>query len=600
MSTHPGTQTFRADTSLPERARFERRLQTLETQLAEHDKTIQHLRAEVQVNRARLLKQRRWVRDLFSSDQIERVGSSIDGTTEEQAAYRRVMRRTRAIVTELTPTGSSVLVINKGDPAFLTLPGRQAGPFPQATDGSYGGYNPKSSTAAIVQLEALRARGAQYLVLPVFAFWWLDYYQEFRAHLESRYRLLCRYERTCAVFALSDASGARRDDSIVEEAIGEFRRRLDRDPDILDWGTGLELASTSSHCALAYCAADKALPYLDRTIDIVVMSSATAGRVRDATRVASAAVVVVPGAQNGASKTRSKVNWRADVPDPPDVATSIIIPTYNGLARVQACVRALFETLPPNFAGEIIVVDDGSDATTRKGLARLAGTHRALKVVSNQRNVGFVESCNAGAAAATGHMLVFLNDDTVPLPQWLEALLETFKRHPDAGAVGGKLIFPDGRLQEAGGVVFVDGSGANFGKWDLDPDSALYSYVREVDYCSGALLATPRRLFRDVGGFDRRYCPAYYEDTDYCFAVREKGYGVYYQPECRVIHCEGATAGTDQTTGAKRYQAINRAKFVEKWALALKTQPAPPSTYDAAVWHALAVRSPERRHSHRS
>src|SRR4030095_14860823 len=286
------------------------------------------------------------------------------------------------------------------------------------------------------------------------------------------------------------------------------RLPLNRARDILDWGTGLELPSTSSHCALASCAADKALPYVDRTIDLVVMSSATPRRVRDATRVASAAVVLVPGAPNGAPKTRGSINWQADVPDPPNVATSIIIPTYNGLARVQACVRALRETLPRNFAGEIIVVDHGSDASTRKGLARLAGTHRALKVVRNRRNVGFVESCNAGAAAATGDMLVFLNDDTVPLPQWLRARLDTFKRHPDAGAVGGKLIFPDGRLQEAGGVVFVDGSGANFGKWDLDPDSALYSYVREVDYCSGALLATPRRLFRDVGGFDRRYCAA--------------------------------------------------------------------------------------------
>jgi GT2 family glycosyltransferase len=592
--TRQGTQTRRAiDLPLSERARFERLLQALNNRVAKQEKAIQHLRAEVRVNRARLLRQRRWVRDLFSSDQAER---SIDGTTPEQAAYRRVVRRTRAIVTEITPLGSSVLVINKGDPAMLKLPNRQAWPFPQAADGSYAGYNPKSSTAAIVQLEALRARGAQYLVLPVSAFWWLDYYREFREHLESRYRLLCRYSRTCAVFALSDVAGARCG-SIVEEAIAEFRRRFDRDPDILDWGTGLELASSSSQCTLAQCASDKALPYLDRTIDLVVMSSATADRLRDATRVASGAVVIVPAGSNGAPKTRGSIKWRADVPDPPGVTTSIIIPTYNGLARVQACVRALRETLPRDFAGEIVVVDDGSDALTRDGLSHLAGTHRWLKVVRNRRNSGFVESCNAGAAADTGDMLVFLNDDTIPLPQWLTAVLDTFKRRPDAGAVGGKLIFPDGRLQEAGGVVFFDGSGANFGKWDLDPDGALYSYVREVDYCSGALLATPRRLFAEIGGFDRRYCPAYYEDTDYCFAVREKGYGVYYQPECRIIHCEGATGGTDQTSGTKRYQAINRTKFVEKWALALKTQPSPPSTYDDAVWHSLAVRCTLHRHN---
>jgi len=578
---------------LAERTRYERQLDALEARLSDQEQAIQHLRGELGANRRRLLRQRRLIHDLFSSDQIEQPPSALDGTTD-QIAYRRGVRRTRAIVTEVTPVGAAVLVINKGAPGLLTLPRRHGWPFPQAADGTYAGYHPKSSTTAIVQLEALRAKGARYLVIPSFAFWWLDHYRDFNDHLRSRYRLVCRHERTCTVFELTPPSHAR-PGSIVEEAIVEFQHRFDRAPDILDWGTGLELPSTVSHCTLASCAADGSLPYLDRTIDLVVMSAAASpGRVRDAGRVASAAVILIPEAGKPAAKARGIIDWRADLPELPDVATSIIIPTYNGLARVQACVRALGETLPRRFNGEIIIVDDGSDAATRTGLGRLGETNHALKVLRNQRNVGFVESCNAGAAAATGNILVFLNDDTLPLPQWLTALLATFRRYPDAGAVGGKLIFPDGRLQEAGGVVFCDGSGANFGKWDLDSDNSLYSYVREVDYCSGALLATPLRMFEEIGGFDRRYSPAYYEDTDYCFAIREKGYGVYFQPECRVIHCEGATAGTDETTGAKRYQVINRAKFVQKWALALKGQPAPPPAFNASVWHALAVRSSAR------
>ena len=146
----------------------------------------------------------------------------------------------------------------------------------------------------------------------------------------------------------------------------------------------------------------------------------------------------------------------------------------------------------------------------------------------------FIASCNRAAAAAAFQFLIFLNNDTLPLPGWLEALLRTFKDRPDAGAVGGKLIFPDGVLQEAGGVIYRDGSGCNFGKYDRNADAPLYNFVREVDYCSGALLATPRDLFLKLGGFDLRYAPAYYEDSDYCFNLRKHGFRVYYQPQSEI------------------------------------------------------------------
>src|SRR5207247_277603 len=137
--------------------------------------------------------------------QIEKISPSSNGCrTEEQAAYHRVLRRIRATVTKATPVEASVLVINKGDPALLKLPRRQGWPFPQSSNGSHAGYHPKSSTAAIAQLETLRAKGAQYLVLPVFSFWWLSYYRLFREHIESRYRLVLRDEETCLVFELSE------------------------------------------------------------------------------------------------------------------------------------------------------------------------------------------------------------------------------------------------------------------------------------------------------------------------------------------------------------------------------------------------------------
>jgi GT2 family glycosyltransferase len=235
-------------------------------------------------------------------------------------------------------------------------------------------------------------------------------------------------------------------------------------------------------------------------------------------------------------------------------------------------------------------VDDASGDETRAGLKRWAKLYKRLKVVRNRRNSGFITSCNRGAKAATGEVLIFLNDDTLPQRGWLPPLLQIFDNHSNAGVVGGKLVYPDGRLQEAGGVVFSDCTGANFGKFDPDINAPVYNYVRQVDYCSGALLATKRSLFLELGGFDTYFQPAYYEDADYCFKLRDKGYRVYYQPESTVIHLEGATSGTDLSRGIKQYQAVNRAKFARRWGEQLKRQPNPPDRFDLATWHALAVR----------
>lgn len=247
---------------------------------------------------------------------------------------------------------------------------------------------------------------------------------------------------------------------------------------------------------------------------------------------------------------------------------SIVIPVYNQAACTLACLRALADH-PPTASCEIIVVDDGSTDETGDWMPRIAG----LRYHRRPANGGFIAACNDGAALATGECLVFLNNDTVPQPGWLDALLATFDTQADIGLVGAQLVYPDGRLQEAGGIVFDDGSAWNYGRFD-SPDDPRYASLRDADYCSGAAIAIPARLFRALGGFDTRYTPAYYEDTDLAFAVRAQGLRVVCEPASRVMHLEGVTSGTDTGSGTKAYQIRNRAVFAEKWKDVLANQPA--------------------------
>lgn len=252
------------------------------------------------------------------------------------------------------------------------------------------------------------------------------------------------------------------------------------------------------------------------------------------------------------------------------VRVSIVIPTHDNSGHLFRCLASVAEHTD-GVPYEVIVVDDASTDDTPAMLGRVPG----VRVLRQTENVGFVNACNAGAARASGEYLVFLNNDTLARPGWLAALLEPARADRAVGIVGAKLVYPDGRLQEAGGIVFRDGSGWNYGRGD-DPERPEYNYVREVDYCSGACLLVRRDLFERAGGFDTRYAPAYYEDADLAFTARRMGYQVVYQPRAEVVHVEGVSHGTDASGGLKRYQGINRGAFVEKWSAVLDERHFPP------------------------
>lgn len=252
-------------------------------------------------------------------------------------------------------------------------------------------------------------------------------------------------------------------------------------------------------------------------------------------------------------------------PETETPAVSIIIPVYNQFDFTYNCLHAILMH-SGNISYEIIIADDCSTDMT----CHIDEIVDGIRIIHTPENYGFLKNCNYASRQAKGQYLLFLNNDTQVQPGWLDSLIELMEMRPEVGLTGSKFVYPDGRLQEAGGILWKDGSAWNYGHGN-NPALPEYNYIKTVDYISGASIMIRRNLWEQIGGFDQRYVPAYCEDSDLAFEVRKAGFQVVLQPKSVVVHFEGQSNGTDLSSGVKSYQITNQKKFYKKWQSILES-----------------------------
>lgn len=272
---------------------------------------------------------------------------------------------------------------------------------------------------------------------------------------------------------------------------------------------------------------------------------------------------------------------RITLPSSPNPHLSVVIVLYNQAELTLACLQSLAEHLPDE--SEVILIDNASTDATDALLQRVDGA----VVIRNDHNLHFLRACNQARDLVKGEYLLLLNNDAQILPGSVEMAISILAENSHAGAVGGRIINLDGALQEAGSVIWQDGSCLGYGRGE-HPDRPEYRFRRPVDYCSGAFLLTRTTLFQEMGGFDEAFAPAYYEETDYCVRLWENGYQVLYDPDVALYHFEFGSGGSAHAnTLMKRNQCV----FVRRHTAYLQARyPADPKNILLARSHSPKLR----------
>jgi hypothetical protein len=451
-------------------------------------------------------------------------------------AYVKLLDDVRTRAREVIPEDATILVASHGDEHMLQLEGRHAWHFPLGSDdGRWLGYHPAGDTAVIAQLEALRAGGADHLLLPGPILWWLDHYHGFRRHLEDRYVELLHDDR-CAIYALRPegrqaASGVW---ATLERAVATLRSLTGRDPSVLEWDTGLDVARHLPELpAFAPPSSGDTLPYLDDSVDVVVLEAGDDGHLAEARRVATSAVIAIdPEFPDAAG-----LEWLAGTPKGWGEDVSITLLPDASDPSWAPSVGAFMETLPAGFAGDFTVLGAPADLERATAAGTAAGVEPRLIEASTKTS--FAKRARKAADVTGDRVQIFVTRPAVPLPGWLPPILALFSHEDSAGVVGTRILSRFGALQEAGGVLAPDGSRRRRGEGDQDPDRPEYCFVRRVDFCSPPVLATTLDALDRLRGFKNGRSGADDAVVDFALRAGQSGVPVFYQPQARVVQLAG-------------------------------------------------------------
>ena len=246
--------------------------------------------------------------------------------------------------------------------------------------------------------------------------------------------------------------------------------------------------------------------------------------------------------------------------DAPKVSTIFLNRDKPLMTRTAAIAVATSKLAVPF---EILCVDNGS---TAENLSKLQQSEVEMRLLELQENKGYGEANNLAAMAARGEFLLFLNNDAFIQPGAVREMLFAFHSIQDCGAVGAVLRYPDGRIQEAGCTLHPDGTAIRRGRDDPYFRRDSLPRFEAVDYVSGACIMIKREDFIEMGGFDPIYSPAYYEDTDFCLRLREKGKSVYLASRAECFHIENATSRSMESADwITRQVETNRLKLLRRW-----------------------------------
>lgn len=497
--------------------------------------------------------------------------------------YADQLDRIKGIIRRETPSGSAIAVVSKGDERLLGFYGRSGMHFPQTDAGIAIGYHPPCGLSAIAHLEALRARGADFLLLPSPSLWWLEYYPDFARHLNSRFRRVWWDSAAGVLFALAappDRPARLR--AAAADLLAALRSGIERSPTLLDWNTGLELVNALPQAHLFAQDPERGpLPYPDESVDVVAVASSDPAATNEAVRVASVASIVFSPEHEWPSLELKPPARAVPVDD-----VSVVVDGGNG-PPPSYFLRSLAETLPEDFGGEIVFVGSGP---MREGepFAPLTLRHARARVIGVAPLFEANSAVNQGVQVCGEQWLILLRATTVLLPDWLRPLLNLLRGHPQAGAAGGLVLAADGSLLQAGGRVFSNGSALHLGYGQPNPTASTFDYVHKVDFCSSRMLATRRDVFLELSRFPSSL-PGPYADVDYCMSLRQQGMDVYVQPASAVVDLASRDSDVLRDAGMQPAPTGAAAALPASWKAMLRQQPSQPETLDLETLTALSA-----------